>query len=103
MNNALKIVHEWDGHSEIFSLPPAIENSRQHLLLPIDISKKTVTILSAPEFSFWILRHKFTLLVPSIMANQVKILGLQRFVLELNEASLFLRTNIIFDGFLLRK
>ena len=34
--------HEWNGHLEIFSLPQAIENSRQFLRLPTDISEKTV-------------------------------------------------------------
>ena len=37
-----KIVHEWNGHLEIFSLPQAIENSRQFLPLRTDISEKTV-------------------------------------------------------------
>ena len=37
-----KIVHEWNGHLEIFSLPQAIENSRQFLLLRTDILQKTV-------------------------------------------------------------
>ena len=35
-------VHEWNGHIEIFSLPQAIENSRQFLLLRTDISQNTV-------------------------------------------------------------
>ena len=33
----VKIVHEWNGHQEIFSLPQDIENSRQFLLLQTDI------------------------------------------------------------------
>ena len=37
-----KIVHEWNGHPEIFSLPQAIENSRQFLGLRTDILQKTV-------------------------------------------------------------
>ena len=37
-----KIVHEWKGHLEIFSLPQGIENSRQFLLLRTDIIQKTV-------------------------------------------------------------
>ena len=32
-------VHEWNGHLEIFSLPQAIENPRQCLLLRTDISQ----------------------------------------------------------------
>ena len=39
---AAKIVHEWNGHLEIFSLHQAIENSRQFLPLRTDISEKTV-------------------------------------------------------------
>ena len=35
-------VHERNGHLENFSLPQAIENSRQFLLLRTDISQKTV-------------------------------------------------------------
>ena len=38
----LKIVHEWNGHIEIFSRPQIIENSRQYLLLRTDILQKTV-------------------------------------------------------------
>ena len=34
---ASKIVHEWNGHLEIFSFPQAIENFRQFLLLRADI------------------------------------------------------------------
>ena len=33
---------EWNGHLEIFSRPQAEENSRQHLLLRVDILQKTV-------------------------------------------------------------
>ena len=36
------IVHEWNGHLEIFSRPQVIENSRQYLLLRTDILQKTV-------------------------------------------------------------
>ena len=32
-----KIVHEWNGHLEIFSCAQVIENSRQCLLLHTDI------------------------------------------------------------------
>ena len=44
MGNLLpKIVHEWNGHLEIFSYCPQIkENSRQYLLLRTDILQKTV-------------------------------------------------------------
>ena len=38
----MKILYEWNGHPEIFSLPQAIENSRQFLLLRTDILQKTV-------------------------------------------------------------
>ena len=34
-------VREWNGHLEIFSLPQAIKNSRQFLLLHADIIQKT--------------------------------------------------------------
>ena len=37
-----KIENEWNGHLEIFSLPQAIEHSRQVLLLRTDILQKTV-------------------------------------------------------------
>ena len=37
-----KIVHEWNGHLEIFSLPQAIENASQLLFLRTDFSQKTV-------------------------------------------------------------
>ena len=37
-----KLVQEWSGHLENFSLPQAIENSRQFLPLRTDISEKTV-------------------------------------------------------------
>ena len=47
MRLASKIVNEWNGHLEIFSLPPAIENSRQFLLLRTDILQKQS--LGAPE------------------------------------------------------
>ena len=36
----LKIVHEWNVHLGIFVRPQLIENSRQYLLLRIDISRK---------------------------------------------------------------
>ena len=37
-------VHQWNGHLGIFSLPQAIENSRQFLLLRTDILQKTVVL-----------------------------------------------------------
>ena len=42
IGKASKIVHEWNGHLEIFSRPQVIENSRQYLLLQTDILKETV-------------------------------------------------------------
>ena len=42
IRQASKIVHEWNCHVKIFSLPQAIENSRQFLHLRTDISEKTV-------------------------------------------------------------
>ena len=42
MRQALKIVHEWNGHQQIFSLPQGIENSKQFLLLQTDILQKIV-------------------------------------------------------------
>ena len=39
----MKIVHKWNGHLEIFSLPQAKENVRQFLLVQTDILQKTVT------------------------------------------------------------
>ena len=36
------LMHEWKGHQEILSLPQAIENSRQFVLLRTDILQKTV-------------------------------------------------------------
>ena len=42
MRYASKIVHEWNEHLEIFSLPQAIENSRQLLLLRTDILPRIV-------------------------------------------------------------
>ena len=39
---ATKIVHKWNSHLEIFSLPQAIENVRQFFLLRTDILQKTV-------------------------------------------------------------
>ena len=39
---AAKIVHEWNGHLELFSPLQVIENSRQYLLLRTDILQKTV-------------------------------------------------------------
>jgi len=42
MAQASKIVHECDGHLQIFNRPQAIENSRQYLLLRADILQKTV-------------------------------------------------------------
>ena len=37
VKQASKIVHQWNGHLEIFSLPQVIENSTQFLLLRTDI------------------------------------------------------------------
>ena len=37
IKQASKIVYEWNGHVEIFSLPQAVEKSRQFLLLPTEI------------------------------------------------------------------
>ena len=39
------MVHEWNGHVEIFSRRPVIENCRQYLLLRTDI---------VPEKSRWV-------------------------------------------------
>ena len=39
---ATKIVHKWNGHPEIFSLPQAIENVRQFMLLRTYTLQKTV-------------------------------------------------------------
>ena len=44
---ASKIVHEWNGHLEIFS--QVKENSRQNLLLRTDILQKTVVGCPWPE------------------------------------------------------
>ena len=44
----IQIVHEWNGHLEIFSRPQVIENSRQYLLLQTDISQKTVVGCPSP-------------------------------------------------------
>ena len=41
---ASKIVHEWNGHLEIFSLPQAIAKTRHFLLFRTDISQKTVVV-----------------------------------------------------------
>ena len=43
IGKASKIVHEWNGHPEIFSCLQVNENSRQYLLLQTDQS------LGAPE------------------------------------------------------
>ena len=48
---APKIVHEWNGHLDVFSRPQVIENSRQYLLLRSDILKKTV--VGFPLFSLF--------------------------------------------------
>ena len=37
-----KIVHEWNGHLEVFSRPQVLANPRQYLLLRTDILQKTV-------------------------------------------------------------
>ena len=42
IEKASKIVHEWNGHLEIFSRPQVIENSGQYLLFQTDILQKTV-------------------------------------------------------------
>ena len=42
IRHVTKIVPEWNCHLEIFSLPQAIENSRQFVLLRTDILQKTV-------------------------------------------------------------
>ena len=42
VRQASKIVHQWNGHLEIFSPPEAIENSRQFLFLRTDVFYKTV-------------------------------------------------------------
>ena len=42
IRHARKIVHKWNGHLEIFSLPQAIENVRQFVLLRTDILQKTI-------------------------------------------------------------
>ena len=42
MRSGSKIVHEWNGHLEIFSRPQVKENSRQNLLPRTDILQKTV-------------------------------------------------------------
>ena len=39
---ALKILHEWNGHLEIFSPPQGIKSSKQNLRLRTDILQKTV-------------------------------------------------------------
>ena len=39
---ASKIVHERNGHLELFSRPQITENSRQYLLLRTDILQKTI-------------------------------------------------------------
>ena len=36
------MVHEWNGHLQIFSRPQVIQNSRQYLVLRTDILPKTV-------------------------------------------------------------
>ena len=48
---ASKIIHEWNGHLDVFSRPQVIENSRQYLLLRSDILKKTV--VGFPLFSLF--------------------------------------------------
>ena len=37
-----KVVHEWNGHLEIFICPQVLENSRQYLLVRTGILQKTV-------------------------------------------------------------
>ena len=43
-----KIVHEWSGHLEIFSLPRALENYTQFLLLRTDIFRHRKQSFGAP-------------------------------------------------------
>ena len=44
----IQIVHEWNGHLDIFSCPQIRENSRQYLLLQTDILQNTVVSIGAP-------------------------------------------------------
>ena len=46
---SFQIVHEWNGHLEIFSCSQIIENSRQYLHLPTDISDRKQSPAGAPE------------------------------------------------------
>ena len=53
IRQASKIVHEWNGHLEIFSCAQVVENSRQCLLLHTDIlteNSRRVPLLNAPIF-----------------------------------------------------
>ena len=57
---ASKIVHERNGHLEIFSRPQVIENSRQYLLLRTDILQKTIVgypCVVEGDSNFWICDH----------------------------------------------
>ena len=57
---ASKIVHERNGHLEIFSRPQVIENSRQYLLLRTDILLKTIVgypCVVEGDSNFWICDH----------------------------------------------
>ena len=47
IRQASKIVHEWNGHLEIFGRPKSIENSRQCLLLRTDILQNRKQLLGA--------------------------------------------------------
>ena len=42
IRQASKLLDEWNGHPEIFSLRQALENSKKFLLLRKDILQKTV-------------------------------------------------------------
>ena len=52
LDNLRKILREWNDHLGVFNRHQAIKNSRQYLLLPIDILQKTVVCCS------W-LHHRF--------------------------------------------
>ena len=59
IRRASKIVHEWNGHLEVFSRPQVIENSTQYLLLGSDILKKTLSLFKT-NFNLKILNYKLT-------------------------------------------
>ena len=58
IRKASKIIHEGNGHLEIFSGPKVIENSRRYLRLRTDILQKTV--VGCP----WIISFHFFERVP---------------------------------------